>query len=524
MELNLASLGEMKNVETPKYDVFKVIDDTKQNPIWLHFGAGNIFRGYIARLQDDLLNLGKTNKGIIACETFDYEIIDDIYDKYDNLTLLASLSAKNPTKYRVVSSIVEGVKGNEEGRLKEIFSNPSLQFISFTITEKGYGLRDLEGNFLGVVKEDIQNGLNNPKHAMSVVCKLLFERFNHGQLPLAVVSMDNCSHNGEKLKNAVLTIATEWEKAGFVTKEFIDYLNDETKITFPWSMIDKITPRPAQEVLEEINKLGFVNMDPITTSKRTFISPFVNAEISEYLVIEDKFPNGRPSLEEVGVYFTDRETVNKVETMKVTTCLNPLHTALAVYGCVLGYKSIASEMENPLLNKLVHEIGREGMEVVVDPKILKPVDFLNQVLNERLPNKAIPDMPQRIATDTSQKIPVRFGETIKSYLKRDDLDVNSLTFIPLAIAGWCRYLLGLNDNLEEFELSSDPMLSVLRDILKDVKIGAKYNGELKPILSNSQIFGLNLYDTPLAAKIEGMFEKLCAGKGAVANTLEEYLK
>ncbi len=136
MELNLASLGEMKNVETPKYDVFKVIDDTKQNPIWLHFGAGNIFRGYIARLQDDLLNLGKTNKGIIACETFDYEIIDDIYDKYDNLTLLASLSAKNPTKYRVVSSIVEGVKGNEEGRLKEIFSNPSLQFISFTITEK----------------------------------------------------------------------------------------------------------------------------------------------------------------------------------------------------------------------------------------------------------------------------------------------------------------------------------------------------------------------------------------------------
>ena len=210
--------------------------------------------------------------------------------------------------------------------------------------------------------------------------------------------------------------------------------------------------------------------------------------------------------------------------MKVTTCLNPLHTALAVYGCVLGYKSIASEMENPLLNKLVHEIGREGMEVVVDPKILKPVDFLNQVLNERLPNKAIPDMPQRIATDTSQKIPVRFGETIKSYLKRDDLDVNSLTFIPLAIAGWCRYLLGLNDNLEEFELSSDPMLSVLRDILKDVKIGAKYNGELKPILSNSQIFGLNLYDTPLAAKIECMFEKLCAGTCAVANTLEEYLK
>ena len=59
---------------------------------------------------------------------------------------------------------------------------------------------------------------------------------------------------------------------------------------------------------------------------------------------------------------TDRDTVNKVERMKVTTCLNPLHTALAVYGCVLGYTLIADEMKDTELNKLVHEIGPvEGM-------------------------------------------------------------------------------------------------------------------------------------------------------------------
>ncbi len=70
---------------------------------------------------------------------------------------------------------------------------------------------------------------------------------------------------------------------------------------------------------------------------------------------------------------TDRDTVNKVERMKVTTCLNPLHTALAVYGCVLGYTLIADEMKDQELNKLVHEIGPvEGMPVVTDPGILSP--------------------------------------------------------------------------------------------------------------------------------------------------------
>lgn len=521
----------INNVSLPKYDVKKVVENTKANPIWLHFGAGNIFRGYIARLQDDLLNQGLATKGIIAAETFDYEIIDKIYKPNDNLTLVATLSATKPTEFRVVASVCEGVKADSSDvssktRLKEIFTNSSLQMISFTITEKGYGLKGLDGNYLPVVLSDIENGPSEAKHAMSIVCALLYERYLAGKLPLAVVSMDNCSHNGEKLQNAILTIANEWQKNGFVTSEFIDYLNDENYITFPWSMIDKITPRPANEVLEEVEKLGFTNMEPVTTAKRTYIAPFVNAEVCEYLVIEDKFPNGRPALEKVGVYLTTRETVNKVETMKVTTCLNPLHTALAVYGCLLGYKSIASEMESKELKSLVENIGKEGMKVVVDPKILSPQKFLEEVLYERLPNKAIPDMPQRIATDTSQKIPVRYGETIKAYLKSNTLSVDDLTYIPLAIAGWLRYLLAVNDNLEPMELSADPMLEELCSQLKDIKVGSLNNDltALNPILANKQIFGVDLLETSLGEKVEGMFKEMLTGKGAVLNTLKKYCK
>jgi fructuronate reductase len=130
--------------------------------------------------------------------------------------------------------------------------------------------------------------------------------------------------------------------------------------------------------------------------------------------------------------------VNNVETMKVTTCLNPLHTALAVTGCLLGYTLIADEMKNPLLKKLVDTIGyQEGLPVVIDPKVLKPKTFIDEVVNERLTNPFIPDTPQRIASDTSQKVGIRFGTTIRSYMADDSKDASSLVAIPLAIAAWC---------------------------------------------------------------------------------------
>ena len=81
----------------------------------------------------------------------------------------------------------------------------------------------------------------------------------------------------------------------------------------------------------------------------TYVAPFVNAEETEYLVIEDAFSNGRPELEKGGLMFTNRETVDKVERMKVCTCLNPLHTCLAIFGCLLGYRKISDEMNDPEL-------------------------------------------------------------------------------------------------------------------------------------------------------------------------------
>jgi fructuronate reductase len=337
--------------------------------------------------------------------------------------------------------------------------------------------------------------------------------------------MDNCSHNGEKLENAVKTIAKEWANNDLIDKNFLTYLDE--KVSFPWSMIDKITPRPDASVVEMLKKDGFEDTEIIVTDKNTWIAPFVNAEKPQYLVIEDDFPNGRVALENSGVFFTTRETVNKVEKMKVCTCLNPLHTTLAIYGCLLSYNLISKEMVDPQLKKLVEIIGHEeGMKVVVDPKIINPKDFIEEVLNVRFPNPFMPDTPQRIACDTSQKLSIRFGETIKAYIENPGLDVNSLKFIPLVYAGWLRYLMAIDDNGDKFDLSPDPLLESVTPFVKDIKLGDKgpFDVQLKELLSNEKIFGVDLYEVGLASLVLSYFEELIAAKGAVRATLVKYLK
>lgn len=535
MKLNRASLAdkagwEAAHVALPQYDVAAMAEATKKAPVWVHFGTGNIFRAFIAVLAQRLLNDGLTDKGIIMANTHDPAIIDTVYTPYDNLCISVVLNPDATTSREIVGSIAEGLKadssnGEAMARFKEIFTNPSLQMLSFTITEKGYALRQPGGAYLPAVEADMKEGPHNTKNAMASLTKFLYWRWQAGGMPLALCSMDNCSHNGEVLHNSVSTIAKAWADNGLVDAAFVQWLDDESKVSFPWSMIDKITPRPSKEVQESLEASGIEGMETIVTGKGGYTAAFVNAERPQYLVMEDKFPNGRPPLEKAGVYLCGRETVNKTERMKVTTCLNPLHTAMSVNGCLLGYTKIADEMKDADIVALITRLGyQEGLPVVTHPGILEPKAFIDEVVNERLPNPFMPDAPQRIATDTSQKVGVRFGETVKSYIA-EGRDMSGLVSIPLAIAGWLRYLLGVDDEGNPMEVSSDPLKDYLEGQLKGVVWNdpGSYTGQIRPILANAGIFGVDLTTTPLADKIEAIFKEELAGPGSVRKTLQKHL-
>ena len=524
-----AAEWEAKGYQLPKFDIKAVREKTAKEPTWVHFGGGNIFRAFPAAILNDALNTGKYDRGVIVAETFDFEVIDKAYAPYQNLSLCVNLCSDGSIEKKVIASVTEALKADPQfpdwQRLVEIFRNPSLQMISFTITEKGYTYNEA----------DLARGLS-PLFAMGKVCALLYERFQAGDpgqpgnagnsgLPLTIQSMDNCSHNGDKVKAGIMAYAERWLNDGLVPAAFLDYLRDETKITFPWSMIDKITPRPHEKVKELLAQDGFEDNNYIETEKHTFTAPFVNAEEVQYLVIEDHYTNGRPPLDLGGALYTTRETVDKVETMKVTTCLNPLHTAMSIYGCMLGYTLISAEMADEDLRPFIQKIGyMEAMPVVVDPGVLNPYEFIGAVINRRLPNPFMPDAPQRIAMDTSQKLPIRFGETIKKYLARG-LDKSNLVLIPLTLAGYARYLKGLKDDLTPFEPSPDPMLAELQAIVAPLEIGKPEQDWscLRQLYSRKDVFGLDLYEAGLGEQIEGMVRELYAGQGAVRATLHKYV-
>ena len=539
MKLNANSVAtdnswKEKGYYLPTFNKEDMIKKTVEAPEWVHFGAGNIFRAFQANLAQRMLDGGMNDKGLTVVEGFDYEIIEKMYRPHDNLSLLVTLKADGSVEKSVIASIAESciLDSNDDkefNRLKEIFRCDSLQLATFTITEKGYSLVNPAGELLAAVKDDFVNGPSKPQSYIGKVAALLYERFLAGEKKIAMVSTDNCSHNGDKLFDAVHAFAKEWAANGKAEEGFVAYIEDDSKVSFPWSMIDKITPRHDDSVNEILENDGVEELEPVVTSKKTWVAPFVNAEESEYLVIEDKFPNGRPALEKVGVIFTDKETVDKVERMKVCTCLNPLHTALAVYGCLLGYDKISEEMKDEELVKLVKTIGYvEGLPVVTDPGVIKPQEFIDTVVNVRIPNKFMPDTPQRIATDTSQQLAIRFGETIKAYMASSELNVADLKCIPLVHAGWLRYLMGVDDNGNSFEPSPDPLLEKAQAYVQDIKLGGEYDKEtlknkVLPLLKDATIFGTDLEAAGLSDIIIGYFEELIAGTGAVRNTLKNHV-
>lgn len=249
--------------------------------------------------------------------------------------------------------------------------------------------------------------------------------------------------------------------------------------------------------------------------------------LSKGFLFETSFPNGRPALEKgFGVYMADRETVNLSERMKVTVCLNPVHSATGPLGVALGYDLFAHMLNTDEdMMKMARMVAYdEGLPVVPNPGILSPQEFVDELFNDRFPNEYLGDTNLRLAVDVSQMVGIRFGETIKAYVAKYG-DASRLTAIPLGIAGWLRYMLAVDDAGNKYELAPDPMNEEITEQLKDIVVGKPetFKDQLKPILSNERIFFVDIYTTGLGEKIENMFREMLEGPGAIKATVQKYV-
>jgi len=503
VKLNLDSLSDKSNWHKdyilPQFDIEAMQKRTQDAPVWVHMGAGNIFRIFIGGIQQDLLEKKLADTGIVVWEGFDDEIITKAFAPYDNLTMGVTLNADGSIDRRIIASTPIAF-AKEPQKLHDIIKKSSMQLISFTITEKGYTVNS-------------NNVCDSPETAVTTLEQTaagLFARYLEGAKPISLVAMDNFAENGTHLEKALETIATKWSENKSVPSKFVDYVKSQA---YPWTMIDKITPRPSEAVAAMLADDGYADTDITVTQKNTYVSSFVNAESSQYLVIEDNFPNGRPMLEKAGVYLTDRDTVRKVDQMKVCACLNPLHSILAVSGMLLNYPTIADCMKDEKLVRLIRKAAKEALPMVENPGILDPETFLEEVLTKRFPNPFIPDTPSRIASDTSQKIPVRFGVNLKARQDRG-LSFDELKATPMFIALWLRYRMGLDDKGQAMVLSPDPSCPNTVLSLNGLQFGDKI--DLQPILSDANIFGIDLYTTSLGEKVEALFLELSKAPGAVS--------
>ena len=187
MKLNYDGLKDVRSwqaagIELPPYDAEALAAQTRRDPRWAHFGIGNIFRVFVGGIADRLLRENCMDRGITCIETFDFDVVDKIYLPFDNLVISVILNADGSVNRRVLGSLSEVIKARADQpsdwtRMKEVFTHPEFQMASFTITEKGYVLRDTAGKYFGYVCADIEQGPERVVGAMGIVTAMLYARY-----------------------------------------------------------------------------------------------------------------------------------------------------------------------------------------------------------------------------------------------------------------------------------------------------------------------------------------------------------
>lgn len=264
-----------KDVKLPAYDRTKIRSGI------FHFGVGGFHRAHQALIMDNLFSMGLAhNWGICGIGILPQDkMMRDVMQKQGCLYTLVEKEKSGQLNYRVIGSIVEYLFAPDDVNVViERLTQPEARIISLTITEGGYNINPATGEFdVDVVKDDIKN-IKQPKTVFGIVIEALRRRKERGLKGFTIMSCDNLQENGCIARKAFL----EFAKA--VDESLAEWI--EANVTFPNSMVDRITPVTTNLDRKAISeKLGVTDLWPVVCE------PFIQ------WVLEDSFVGGRPPFE-----------------------------------------------------------------------------------------------------------------------------------------------------------------------------------------------------------------------------------
>lgn len=411
-----------RNVRVPTYDRDRIGSGA------IHFGPGAFHRAHQASYLDDAL-AQDPRWGIVEVALHNTAVRDALAPQ-DRLYTLAVLDEAPAT--RVIGAIKEILVAPEApAAASQRLADPQVALVTSTVTEKGYCLAADGG--LDFAHPEIAHDLahpDTPRTLIGYLCTGLARRRELRLPPPNVVSCDNLSDNGPRLRRAVVELARRRDP------DLARWI--EAEVPFPRTMVDSITPATDETLRTHVAaRLGVTDAWP------------VQREAFSQWVIEDCMRGAQPDWAALGV--TISPDVAGFERAKLRL-LNGAHSSLAYLGLAAGHDTVAQAMNDATIASFVRQLMVEDIApAVVAPRGLNVPEYIESVLR-RFRNPALSYQLAQIAGDSSQKLPFRLLGTVLDAVEAQ----RPLDRLCLPIAAWfhfvCRKARGrerLNDPLAQ---------------------------------------------------------------------------
>ena len=460
----------------------------------LHFGVGNFHRAhqeYFTSLlleNEDQQQWGICGAMILPSDERLYKALKKQKGEY-TLTVCGRDGVDKTYRLGALNELYWGMEKAE--MIINKVADKDIRIITLTITEGGYNLEKSTGEFIldnEIIDYDLKNPAN-PKTVFGYVAEGLRRRINAGNGPVTILSCDNLQHNGNTARKAFMSFfrAQDVELADWAEKN----------VTFPNSMVDRITPATRVEDIERLNKKnGGCDEAPV------YCEDFIQ------WVIEDNFVAGRPAWERVGAEFTDNVTM--YENMKLSL-LNASHTLLSYPSFLSGYRKVDDAMHDERIEKFV----RQFMDIDITPYVPAPgntnLDVYKQTLIERFGNRSVSDQIARLCFDGISKFPVYVMPNLGKMI-RDGADLTRVAYLIAAYRHYLKYK--VDDNGDSFDFA-EPWITVEDRLMTD-------SDNAMDFLGISAFGSVNLKNSASFYKLFGRFVEEIKDRGAM-KTLESIL-